>query len=62
MDFIKDTVPGTSRFRGKFDENTGSAGKGFVHHEKRTLEINTNERPAVLLREAPIFGPVKVFE
>ena len=62
MDFIKDTVPGTPRFRGKFDENSGSAGQGFVHHEKRTLEINTNERRAVLPAEASICGPVKVFE
>jgi hypothetical protein len=48
MDFIKDTVRGTSRFRGKFDENPSVAGQGFVHHEKRTIEINMEGRSGAL--------------
>ena len=74
MDFIKDTVPGAPGFRGKFDENSGCGGQGFVHHEKRTLEENCKESrrsgdgmgPAGSGREhahGPEINPlVKVFE
>jgi hypothetical protein len=43
LDFIKDTVPSPPGFRGKFDENSGFRGKGFVHHEKGTFEENCKE-------------------
>jgi hypothetical protein len=62
MDFIKDTVRGTSRFRGKFDENPSVAGQGFVHHEKRTIEINMEREVASCRPKTPDHAAIKVFE
>jgi hypothetical protein len=60
VDFIKDTGPGASRFREKFDENPSVAGQGFVHHEKRTLAINMEGRSGASPPEGPGRAALKV--